>query len=96
MIMGTLVDLFPRIIFLQSNHLARSAFEVVSKNLGISGYAVARQLNEKPDVVQQALASLVDNQLISGSAELRDNFTLTGPGFSVKQVLSQNPELLKE
>jgi hypothetical protein len=47
-------------------------------------------------VIRDTLAKLRDKQLISGSAELTDNFTLTGVGFGVKEVFASHPELLVE
>jgi hypothetical protein len=87
---------WPAALFLQQNPLARAAFEVVTKNLGISGYGIARQLDKNPTVIRDTLAKLRDKQLISGSAELTDNFTLTGVGFGVKEVFASHPELLVE
>ena len=82
-------------LYLKENPLARAVFDVVTKNLGISGYGIARQLDKNPLLVQEALSSLREKQLVSGSAELSDNFTLTGTGFGVKQVISSYPEPAK-
>jgi hypothetical protein len=81
-------------IFLQQNPLARAAFEVVTHNLGISGYGIARQLDKDPPSVQKALILLLHRELISGSSELRDNFAPTKTGFGVKEVLATHPEIL--
>ena len=75
-----MTEFWPAVILLRQNPLARAAFEVVTKNLGISGYGIARQLDKSPALVRDALSSLREKQLISGSAELRDNFTLLEPG----------------
>ena len=78
---ANLNELWPAIVLVKENPLAKATFEVVTKNLGISGYAIARQLDKDPALVQNALASLRDSHVIaSGSADLRDNFTLTSSG----------------
>lgn len=83
-------EIWPAIVLVKQNPLAKAAFEVVTRNLGISGYAVARQLDKEPTLVQSTLASLRDiNVIASGSADLRANFTLTGSGFRLKQFLGQ-------
>lgn len=91
-----MTEFWPAVSFLRQNPLARAAFEVVTKNLGISGYGIARQLDKSPVLVRDALSSLREKQLISGSAELRDNFTLTGTGFGVKEIISAHPEFWTE
>ena len=88
-----MTEFWPAVLFLKENPLARATFEVVTKNLGISGYGIARELNTHPTLIQEALSSLREKHLISGSAELRDNFTLTGAGFGVKEVIAAHPEL---
>ncbi|HMJ89932.1 MAG TPA: hypothetical protein VK530_08955 [Candidatus Acidoferrum sp.] len=81
-------DIWPAITLIKENDIARAAFDVIKKNLGISGYAIARQLDKNPAEVQDALSSLREKKIIaSGSVELRDNFTLTGTGFQLKQYL---------
>ena len=87
---ANLDELWPAIVLVKENPLAKATFDLVTKNLGISGYAIARQLDKDPTLIQNALVSLRDNHVIaSGSADLRDNFTLTGPGFRLKQYLEK-------
>ncbi len=88
--------LLPAVLFLRENSLARAAFEVVTKNLGISGYGVAREPNRNPELVKAAISSLVDFRLISGSASLTDNLAPTGLGFGVKEAMSAHPEWWQE
>ncbi len=83
-------ELWPAIVLVKEDPLAKATFDIVTKNLGISGYAIARQLDKDPALVRTALASLRDSRVIaSGSADLRDNFTLTGSGFRLKEYLGQ-------
>jgi len=74
-------------LYLKGNPLALAVFGVVTRNLGISGYGIAKQLDQNPELVQQALSSLREKQMVSGSAALTDNYTLTGLGFGVKEVM---------
>lgn len=82
-------------IFLRHNPLAWAAFEVLSKNLGISGFGIARKLDTDPVMVEQALALLREMQMISGCADLRDNLTLTETGFGVREIIRLTPSQSK-
>jgi hypothetical protein len=83
-----LYEILPAIELVNRDPVAKAAFNLVTHNLGISGFAVARQLNEKPERIQNALESLRDiHVLASGSSSLRDNFTLSGSGFRLMEYL---------
>jgi len=67
-------------LFLQQDALARETFDLVSQNPGISGIGIARQLDKNRNLVQEALSSLRERQLVLGF----DSFALTELGFAVK------------
>jgi uncharacterized repeat protein (TIGR01451 family) len=74
--------LLTSVLFLRENSLARAAFEVATEVLGISGYGVARKLNQNPQLVQAPISSLVDLRLIVGigSAGEVANLSLSATG----------------
>ncbi len=79
-------DLSSAVVFLKGNPVARDTFNVLSRNLGISGYGIARQLGKNPTVVEQALTSLKEKNLIaSDTVRLDGNFTLSGVGFKLNE-----------
>ncbi len=94
--MSDVYFLLPSVALLRENPLARAVFEVVTKNLGISGYGVARELNKTPESVKAALSSLIDLRLVSGGASLTDNLAPTGMGFRVKEAMSAHPGWWRE
>ena len=73
-------------IFLKGNPLAEAVFNVITEDLGISGYGIARKLDKPPALVQKTLILLLDRELISGSGDPRDNYTLTASGFAAMEI----------
>lgn len=71
---------------LQEDPLAHAVFLAISESLGIAGWSIAKKLDRNPQKVLAALSWLIEAGLISGLADLRENFTLTEKGFSLYRL----------
>jgi hypothetical protein len=76
-------DIRPSLLFLEENQGARAVFEAIARELGASGYRVAKKLDRDPEIVRGALSTLREKQLISGSGALADSYTLFELGFEI-------------
>ncbi len=75
-------------IYLDGQPLTAAVFDVIGKDPGIAGYAIARTLDQNPGLVLDALSSLLKLRLISGVDDMRDNFALTAVGFGVREWMA--------
>lgn len=76
------------VIYLNGQPLTAAVFDVIGKDPGIAGYAIARTLDQKTELVLGALECLLKLRLISGVADMRDNFALTAVGFGVREWIA--------
>lgn len=82
-------ELLSALSLIQKDDLARKVFAVVAERPGVSGWALARQLNTDPKKMEEALASLTTNRVLQTTCDggLQGNYALTDLGFNVKDQL---------
>jgi hypothetical protein len=80
-------------ICMRKHPLTITVFDVIANDPGIAGYAIARTLDRNPGLVLEAVSALLKMGLISGVADLRDNFALTETGFGVRELIAFHPDI---
>jgi len=81
--------LFDALHLVKVNPAAQKVFVTVSGKLGISGWELAKTVNQNPDETDQLLREFTDKGIFrTPTAGLEGNYSLTGLGFTLKEQLS--------
>ena len=81
--------LFEALHLVQVNPAAQRIFTTVSDKLGVSGWELAKIVNQNPDETDQLLREFTDKGIFrTPSPGLDGNYSLTGLGFTLKEQLS--------
>lgn len=82
-------ELMEALNFVQTNPAAQRVFEVVSQKLGISGWEVAKKVDQNPKETDDILRQFTSRRIFrTPTRGLDGNYSLTGLGFSLKEQLS--------
>lgn len=82
-------ELFDALNFVQTNPATKRVFEIVSGKLGISGWELAKKVDQNPKETDGILRQLTDKGIFrTPSPGLEGNYSLTGLGFTLKEQLS--------
>ena len=82
-------DLFQAAQWIQGNENAKKVFRLVADQLGLSGWALAKNLDLDPSDTEKILHKLTDSGVFrSRDRGLSGNYSLTGLEFSLKENLS--------
>lgn len=82
-------ELLDALRLVQASPATQRIFETVSQNVGISGWQLARSVNQNPKETEQLLQQLTDKGIFRTPAPgLEGYYSLTGLGFTLKEQLS--------
>ncbi len=82
-------ELFSALRLVQEDATAKRVFDLVCDRLGISGWALAKTLDQDPKQTELSLRKLTEGGILrTPDTGLEGNYSLTGLGFALKEQLS--------
>lgn len=82
-------ELIDALNLVQTHPATQRVFEIVSGKLGISGWELAKTVNQNPKDTDDILRQLTDKGIFrTPSPGLEGNYSLTSLGFTLKEQLS--------
>ena len=82
-------ELLDALHLVQTNEVAQRIFETVSGKLGISGWELAKTVNQAPEKTNEVLQQFTDKGIFrTPTPGLEGNYSLSGLGFTLKEQLS--------
>jgi hypothetical protein len=82
-------ELLEALDLVQANPATQRIFETVSQNVGISGWQLAKSVDQNPKDTEQVLRQLTDKGIFrTPTPGLEGYYSLSGLGFTLKEQLS--------
>lgn len=82
-------ELLDALHLVRTNDVAQKIFQTVSEKLGISGWELAKTVNQDPEKTNQVLQEFTNKGIFrTPTPGLEGNYSLSGLGFALKEQLS--------